>query len=61
MSIHVNDLKTSQEADNLVRSLNRAAAYCTGPRSSVQHTERIREVESRRDELRRIEQGKSAK
>lgn len=46
------EFATSMEADNMLRGLHQAAAYCTGPNSSRQHGERIRAVEQARDELR---------
>ena len=50
------EFKTAKEAEDMLRSLRRASAYCTGENSSRQHGERIREVERECDRLKTLEQ-----
>ena len=56
----VSEFKTSREAENMVRSLHKAARYCTGENSARRHGERVREVETEVQRLRQQEGGADA-
>ncbi len=49
------EFNTVREAEDMLRSLTKAAGYCRGPQSSETHARRIREVEAKRDALRERE------
>ncbi len=53
------EFETVREAEDMLRSLNKAAGYCRGPNSRASHAERIREVEKECDALRAREEKRS--
>jgi len=55
----MSEFKTAREAEDMVRSLRRAARYCTGENSARRHGERVRQVEAEAARLRVQEGGAS--
>ena len=48
----MSEFKTAREAEDMVRSLHRAARYCTGENSARRHGERVKQVEAEAARLR---------